>query len=92
MQLMMVGVLIAFPSLVLVYRDVPDKPSARPELRVPLQQLPLQDDEEDLTAAFGGVSDRAPMTKLPAKSPSAETQRAEAEAAAITQSLQSKPR
>jgi TRAP-type mannitol/chloroaromatic compound transport system permease large subunit len=92
MQLMMVGVLIAFPGLVLVYRDVPDKPGARPELRVPLQQLPLQDDEEDLTAAFGGVSDRAPMTKLPAKSPSAETQRAEAEAAAITQSLQSKPR
>jgi TRAP-type mannitol/chloroaromatic compound transport system permease large subunit len=92
MQLMMVGVLIAFPGLVLVYRDVPDKPAARPELRAPLQPLPLQDTEEDLTAAFGGVSDRGPMTKPPAKSTAAETARAEAEAAAITQSLQSKPR
>jgi TRAP-type mannitol/chloroaromatic compound transport system permease large subunit len=93
MQLMMVGVLIAFPGLVLVYRDVPDKPAARPELRMPLQQLRPQDaEEEDLTAAFGGVSDRAPIAKIPAKSTAAETARGEAEAAEITQSLTTKPR
>jgi hypothetical protein len=93
MQLMMVGVLIAFPGLVLVYRDVPDKPAARPELRVPLQPLKPQDaEEEDLTAAFGGVSDRAPIAKPNARTMSAETERGEAEAASITQSLTSKPR
>jgi hypothetical protein len=93
MQLMMVGVLIAFPGLVLVYRDVPDKPAARPELRMPLQQLRPQDaEEEDLTAAFGGVSDRAPIAKIPAKSTAAETARGEAEAAEITQSLTTKLR
>jgi TRAP-type mannitol/chloroaromatic compound transport system permease large subunit len=94
MQLMMVGVLIAFPGMVLVYRDVPDKPAPRPELRVPLQNMqPSKDtEEEDLTAAFGGISDRAQMAKPPVKSMSAETERAEAEAAAITQSLMTKPR
>jgi tripartite ATP-independent transporter DctM subunit len=93
MQLMMVGVLIAFPGLVLVYRDVPDKPAARPELRVPLQPLKPQDaEEEDLTAAFGGVSDRAPIAKPNARTMSAETERGEAEAASITQLLTSKPR
>ncbi|MCA3019754.1 MAG: TRAP transporter large permease subunit, partial [Rhodocyclaceae bacterium] len=93
MQLMMVGVLIAFPGLVLVYRDVPDKPAARPELRMPLQQLRPQDaEEEDLTAAFGGVNDRAPIAKIPAKSTAAETARGEAEAAEITQSLTTKLR
>jgi TRAP-type mannitol/chloroaromatic compound transport system permease large subunit len=93
MQLMMVGVLIALPGLVLVYRDVPDKLPARPELRMPLQQLRPQDaEEEDLTAAFGGVSDRAPIAKIPAKSTAAETARGEAEAAEITQSLTTKPR
>lgn len=93
MQLMMVGVLIAFPGLVLVYRDMPDKLPARPELRMPLQQLRPQDaEEEDLTAAFGGVSDRAPIAKIPAKSTAAETARGEAEAAEITQSLTTKPR
>ena len=93
MQLMMVGVLIAFPGLVLVYRDVPDKPAARPELRVPLQPLKPQDaEEEDLTAAFGGVSDRAPIAKPNARTMPAETERGEAEAASITQSLTSKPR
>ena len=93
MQLMIVGVLIAFPGLVLVYRDVPDKPAARPELRVPLQPLKPQDaEEEDLTAAFGGVSDRAPIAKPNARTMSAETERGEAKAASITQSLTSKPR
>jgi TRAP-type mannitol/chloroaromatic compound transport system permease large subunit len=94
MQLMMVGVLIAFPGLVLVYRDVPDKPAPRPELRAPLQMPQLSDEaqEEDLTAAFGGVSDRAPIAKPPAESTATETARGEAEAASITQSLMAKPR
>lgn len=93
MQLMMVGVLIAFPGLVLVYRDLPDKPAARPELREPLQQLRPQDaEEEDLTAAFGGVSDRAPATKMNTRGTSAETQRDEEEAASIIQSLMSNQR
>ncbi|MFM7293514.1 MAG: TRAP transporter large permease subunit, partial [Burkholderiales bacterium] len=93
MQLMMVGVLIAFPALVLVYRDVPDKPAARPELRGPPQLLRSQEaEEEDLTAAFGGVSDRAPATKLNARGTSAETERGEEEAASIIQSLMSNPR
>jgi TRAP-type mannitol/chloroaromatic compound transport system permease large subunit len=93
MQLMMVGVLIAFPGLVLVYRDLPDKPAARPELREPLQQLRPQDaEEEDLTAAFGGVSDRAPATKMNTRGTSAETERDEEEAASIIQSLMSNQR
>ncbi|MFM7459721.1 MAG: TRAP transporter large permease subunit [Burkholderiales bacterium] len=93
MQLMMVGVLIAFPALVLVYRDVPDKPAVRPELRGPPQLLmPYDAEEEDLTAAFGGVSDRAPATKLNARGTSAETERGEEEAASIIQSLMSNPR
>lgn len=93
MQLMMVGVLIAFPGLVLVYRDLPDKPAARPELREPLQQLRPQDaEEEDLTAAFGGVSDRAPATKMNTRGTSAETERDQEEAASIIQSLMSNQR
>jgi TRAP-type mannitol/chloroaromatic compound transport system permease large subunit len=64
MQLTMVGLIIAFPGLVTVYKDIPEQSTVRPEWRAP----DLQTDEEDLTAAFGGLSDRPPPV-LPPKNP-----------------------
>ncbi len=61
-QLLMVAIVIAFPQLVMVYKAVPDKPNpARTEMFLP----PPMTDEEDLTAAFGGVSDRTPVKRAP---------------------------
>ncbi len=54
MQLTMVGLIIAFPGLVTVYKDVPDQTPVRRDWKLPDQSS----DDEDLTAAFGGVSDR----------------------------------
>ena len=82
-QLVMVGIVIAFPQMVMVYKAVPEKPATtRPEIR--LQQT--ADDEEDLTAAFGGISDR------PAKALSATgKRRGELDADDLSEALRKQP-
>jgi TRAP-type mannitol/chloroaromatic compound transport system permease large subunit len=55
MQLGMVAIIIAFPGIVTVYKSLPEQSPVRREWQAP----PTTADDEDLTAAFGGVSDRA---------------------------------
>ena len=70
-QLSMVAIVIAFPQIVMVYRDAPDKPGA---IRQERQEfLPLAPDEEDLTTAFGGVSDRPAKTPATPSTPPTTT-------------------
>ena len=64
-QLSMVAIVIAFPQIVMVYKDAPEKPGAVQQERQERQEIQLQllaPDDEDLTAAFGGTSDRRPKT------------------------------
>jgi hypothetical protein len=67
MQLAMVGIIIAFPGIVTVYKSIPDQSPVRREWQAPISDP----DDEDLTAAFGGVSDRA-IKQNAAKRPDAD--------------------
>jgi hypothetical protein len=52
-QLCMVALVIAFPQMVLVYKDAASKPSVNArEIVIPM----VDSDDDDLTAAFGGLS------------------------------------
>jgi TRAP-type mannitol/chloroaromatic compound transport system permease large subunit len=59
-QLIMVALIIAFPQMVMVYKDANAKPGNNAtEIYIPAIDMP----EDDLTSAFGGVSDKRAADK-----------------------------
>jgi TRAP-type mannitol/chloroaromatic compound transport system permease large subunit len=59
-QLIMVALIIAFPQMVMVYKDANAKPGNNAtEIYIPAIDMP----EDDLTSAFGGVSDKREADK-----------------------------
>ncbi len=59
-QLIMVALVIAFPQMVMVYKDSNAKPNkGATEIIIPAIDMP----DEDLTSAFGGVSDKSMVGK-----------------------------
>jgi len=84
-QLSMVAIVIAFPQIVMVYKDAPEKPGAIRLERQDMQLQLLAPDEDDLTAAFGGVSDRAMNMSKPGVKP-----RDEPEAVDVGEALRAK--
>jgi TRAP-type mannitol/chloroaromatic compound transport system permease large subunit len=61
-QLVMVALVIAFPQMVMVYKDSGTKVTPnRQEIYLPTMDA----DDEDLTRAFGGVSTAKPITEKP---------------------------
>ncbi len=64
-QLIMVALVIAFPQMVMVYKDAPAKPNPKTmEIFIP----PMDAPDDDLTRAFGGVSDRSAIVDKSGKS------------------------
>lgn len=64
-QLIMVALVIAFPQMVMVYKDAPAKPNPKAmEIFIP----PMDAPDDDLTRAFGGVSDRSAIADKSGKS------------------------
>jgi TRAP-type mannitol/chloroaromatic compound transport system permease large subunit len=75
-QLLMVAIVIAFPQLVMVYKDDVAKTNPNREIIIPN----IDDDDDDLTRAFGGVSDKSAPQKKPGELSTEERAAAEIEA------------
>jgi Tripartite ATP-independent periplasmic transporter, DctM component len=59
-QLIMVALVIAFPQMVMVYKDANTKPNnGTTEITIPTIDMP----DDDLTSAFGGTSDKPLVDK-----------------------------